>query len=184
MVGARTLISDDPALTVRHVPGRDPIRVILDSELLTPRTATVLNLDSEAPTLIFHAPDADPQRREDLLDQGAQLFEVQRTERGLDLREVLRELARRDVMRLLVEGGPTLHGSFLAEGLADYAAIFVAPRILGDAEARPLALIGAQPSMSQAFSLEAPKMRRFGDDVLIEGPIRAPQAPVSELALI
>jgi len=174
MIGARTLIADDPALTVRHIRGRDPVRVILDSALLTPVTARVFDGSSGAPVWIFHAAEADSQRRRELQARGAILFETPRTERGLDLDWVLRELARRDVVRLLVEGGPTLHGSLLAGGFVDYAAIFLAPRILGDSEGRPLAIVGPRASMAEAISIRSPVTRRFGDDLLIEGPLDVP----------
>ncbi len=174
MIGARTLIADDPALTVRHVRGRDPVRVILDSALLTPVTARVFGPDSRAPVWIFHAREADLERRRELQERGAILFEAPRSERGLDLAWVLRELARRDVVRLLVEGGPTLHGSLLSGGFVDYAAIFVAPRILGDNEARPLAIVGPRTSMAEAISILSPRTRRFGDDLLIEGLLERP----------
>jgi diaminohydroxyphosphoribosylaminopyrimidine deaminase/5-amino-6-(5-phosphoribosylamino)uracil reductase len=171
MIGARTLLADDPALTVRHIRGRDPVRVVLDSGLLTPPSARLFDGSSRAPVWIFHAADADPVRRADLARAGAVLIEVPRSERGLDLVAVLRELARREIMRLLVEGGPTLHGALLEAGLVDYAAVFVAPRILGDPEARPLAVMGMRSSIPEALSLRAPSVRRFGDDVLIEGPL-------------
>jgi diaminohydroxyphosphoribosylaminopyrimidine deaminase/5-amino-6-(5-phosphoribosylamino)uracil reductase len=185
MIGARTLIADDPALTVRHVRGRDPVRVILDSALLTPINARVLDgapsgsRAEPAPVWIFHAPEADGERRRALQQRGAVLVETPRSERGLDLEWVLRELARRDVVRLLVEGGPTLHGSLLAGGFVDYAAIFVAPRILGDVEARPLASVGPRTSMSEALAIRSPVYRRFGDDLLIEGPLEVPKADPS-----
>lgn len=174
LIGARTATIDDPALTVRHLRGRDPVRVVLDSALLLPVHARVLDEgSSSAPTWIFHAPEADAARREELMRKGARLFEVPRVERGLDLMAVLRELGRNDIVRLLVEGGPTLHGSLLAEGLVDYAAIFVAPRIVGDPEARPLAIAGPCDVMADAFAIREPKIRKFGDDLLIEGPLRA-----------
>lgn len=171
MIGARTLLADDPALTVRHVKGRDPLRVVLDSALLTPPTARVLDGTSAAPVWIFHAPDAEEARKAPLRARGATLLTAPRVERGLDLPFVLRELARRGIVRVLVEGGPTLHGSLLAEGLVDYAAVFVAPRILGDVEARPLANVGARLAMRDAIQIRSPRVRRFEDDVFIEGPL-------------
>ncbi|MFT3922488.1 MAG: bifunctional diaminohydroxyphosphoribosylaminopyrimidine deaminase/5-amino-6-(5-phosphoribosylamino)uracil reductase RibD [Myxococcales bacterium] len=176
MVGARTVIADDPALTVRHVRGRDPVRVVLDSALLTPPSARLFDPSSSAPVWIFHAPEADFDRRRELRERGALLIEAPRAERGLDLEWVLRDLARRNVVRLLVEGGPTLHGSFLAQGAVDYAAVFVAPRILGDVEARPLADAGPRTAMSEALAIKSPVTRRFGDDLLIEGPLEVPAA--------
>ncbi|MDB4987163.1 MAG: Diamino hydroxyphosphoribosyl aminopyrimidine deaminase [Myxococcaceae bacterium] len=169
MVGVGTVLADDPELTVRDVKGRDPVRVVLDSGLLTPETARVLSVTSTAPTLIFHAQNVPDARREALLRAGAQLIAVPQAERGLDLHEVLRELARRDVVRLLVEGGPTLHGSLLDAGLADRVAVFVAPRLLNDAGALPLSIGRPRERMLEALALHRVTKRSFGDDVLIEG---------------
>jgi diaminohydroxyphosphoribosylaminopyrimidine deaminase/5-amino-6-(5-phosphoribosylamino)uracil reductase len=171
MVGVKTVLADDPALNVRHVKGRDPIRVVLDSNLHTPENARLLGIVSTAPTWIFHADDAPHDRRDALVRHGAELIAVPRGERGLDLTAVLRELARRDVMRLLVEGGPTLHGALLDAGLADRAAVFVAPRLLGDAAALPLSIGRPRERMLEALTLRDVTRRSFGDDTLIEGAL-------------
>lgn len=171
MVGVGTVLADDPELTVRHVRGRDPTRVIIDSSLRTPHTAKVVNLESGSPTLIFHGRGVSYAAREALLSRGAKLVEVPRANDGLDLAEVLRELARRNVVRLLVEGGPTLHGALLDGGLVDYAAVFVAPRILGDAEGLPLAIGRPRQSIAESVHIAPVRVRRFGDDVLLEGPL-------------
>jgi diaminohydroxyphosphoribosylaminopyrimidine deaminase/5-amino-6-(5-phosphoribosylamino)uracil reductase len=171
MVGVGTVLADDPALTVRHVPGTSPLRVVLDSGLLTPLEADVVRSAHEVPTLIFHAPGTERERARALSERGVTLCEIERGERGLDLRAVLRALGQRGVMRVLVEGGPTLHGALLEQGLADYAAVFVAPRILADPAGMPLAVGMPKPRMADAFALHKPKQRRFGDDILIEGPL-------------
>jgi diaminohydroxyphosphoribosylaminopyrimidine deaminase/5-amino-6-(5-phosphoribosylamino)uracil reductase len=171
MVGVGTVLADDPALTVRHVPGRSPLRVVLDSALLTPLEAQVVSGAREVPSLIFHAPGCDRERARQLSERGVTLCEVPRADQGLDLAAVLRGLGQRGVMRLLVEGGPTLHGALLEAGHVDYAAVFVAPRILADPAGMPLAIGQPKPQMADAFGLRQPKQRRFGDDVLIEGPI-------------
>jgi diaminohydroxyphosphoribosylaminopyrimidine deaminase / 5-amino-6-(5-phosphoribosylamino)uracil reductase len=171
LVGVGTVLADDPELTVRHVKGRDPIRVVLDSQLKTPEGARMLSAVSSAPTWIFHAYDAPDERREALLRRGAQLIAMPRAERGLDLHEVLRELARRGVMRLLVEGGPSVHGALLDAGLADHAAVFVAPRWLGDPQALPLSFGRSRERMLEALALRDVTRRTFGDDILIEGTL-------------
>lgn len=171
MVGVGTVLADDPALTVRHVPGQSPLRVVLDSGLLTPLEADVVRSACEVPTLLFHAPGAERERVRALSERGVSLCEVARGERGLDLAAVLGALGQRGIMRLLVEGGPTLHGALLESGLADYAAVFVAARILADPAGMPLAVGLPKPRMADAFALRRPRIRRFGDDVLIEGPL-------------
>jgi diaminohydroxyphosphoribosylaminopyrimidine deaminase / 5-amino-6-(5-phosphoribosylamino)uracil reductase len=171
MVGVGTVLADDPELTVRHVRGRDPVRVVLDSALQTPPDARMLSVESRAPTWIFHGAGSDPARRDALRARGALLMEVPDGDRGLDLDEILRELARRDVTRLLVEGGPTLHGTLLDRGLVDRVAIFMAPRILNDAGALPLSIGRAREQMSEALTLRGRTVRQLGDDILIEGAL-------------
>jgi diaminohydroxyphosphoribosylaminopyrimidine deaminase / 5-amino-6-(5-phosphoribosylamino)uracil reductase len=176
LVGVGTVLSDDPALTVRHVEGRDPLRAVLDSTLRTPPQARMLDGSSRAATLLFHGPDVDPERARALRSRGAVLCEVPRGEHGLQLEAVLRELARRDVVRLLVEGGPRLHGALLDAGFVDHAAVFVAPRILGDAAARPMAEGRARATIAEALRILSPRVRSFGGDVLIEGPLEHDEA--------
>ena len=178
MVGVGTVLADDPALTVRDVPGRSPLRVVLDSALLTPLDAQLVESARAVPTLIFHGPHHDRDRARLFQERGVELAEVPRGAQGLDLDAVLRTLAQRNVMRLLVEGGPTLHGALLEGSHVDYAAVFVAPRILADPAGMPLAMGQPKPHMGLAFALDQPKHRRFGDDVLIEGGVaRRPPGP-------
>ncbi len=171
LVGIGTVLADDPKLTVRHVEGQDPLRVVLDARLRTPPTAAILDpgRTSTAGTLIFHAADADEARRDALSAPGVELVPVSAHARGVDLNEVLRVLGERDVLRLLVEGGSHVHGTFLDLGLADRAAIFVAPRLLGDAEAIPLATGVSVDSIEQAWRLGEAQVRAFGPDWLVSG---------------
>jgi len=171
LVGIGTVLADDPELTVRHVPGHDPIRVVLDSRLRTQMGAKVIasTAPSNAPTWLFHAPDVDPGRKEALQSPRTELIAVPRRNGKLDLRAVLRALGARDVMHLMVEGGARVHGSFLEEGLADRAAIFVAPKIIGDADAVSLAAGRSVPSLGGAARLVRTRGRAVGEDWLIEG---------------
>ncbi len=169
MVGVGTVLADDPLLTVRHVRGRSPLRVVVDGRLRTPPDARLL--DDGAPTLIFHGERAAKARAKKLEKAGAELVAVRRREGRLDLTAVLDELGRRDVLRLLVEGGGTLHGALLDAGLADRVAIFVAPLILGAADGVSLAMGGEKDAITEAKRLKSPTMRRFGDDILVEGEL-------------
>ncbi len=173
LVGIGTVLADDPALTVRHVRGRDPVRVVLDTHLRTPPDANLVRHDSRAPTLIVHGPGVASEARARLADHpGVVLLEAPLDGHGhLDLEAVLRALGERDVVRLLVEGGAKVHGALLARGLAQRAAIFVAPRLLGDPRAVPLADAGAVARIADGWRLRAPELRRFGDDFLVDGEL-------------
>lgn len=171
MVGVGTVLADDPRLNVRDVRGVDPPRVVLDTWLRTPPDAKVVRARAAAPTFIFHGPSAPKARAKRLAAAGVILVQVPRKRSGLKLEAVLRELGSRGVVRLLVEGGGALHGAFLDQGLADRAAIFVAPKILGDADGISLAMGAARARIGEATTLINPKTRRFGDDLFIEGDL-------------
>jgi diaminohydroxyphosphoribosylaminopyrimidine deaminase/5-amino-6-(5-phosphoribosylamino)uracil reductase len=169
LLGVGTVLADDPRLDVRHVSGPDPIRVVLDADLRTPVTARLVRSESDAPTWIFHAKDADSERAAALAEAGAELIAVQRDERGIDLRAVLHILGQRDIVRVLVEGGAHVHGSFLDLQLADRAAIFIAPRFIGDERAVSMAAgLGAE-SVQGATRLLRARMTAVGEDWLVEG---------------
>jgi len=173
LVGVSTVLADDPELTTRLVRGPDPVRVVLDTRLRTPPTGKIARTSSGRRTLIFHGPGASPRRRRELAARGVELCEVPLGKKDrLRLASVMRELWRRDVVRLLVEGGSQVHGAFLDAGLADRAALFLAPRILGDARAIPFADGARKLVLADAFALEGATVRRLGPDFLVEGAFR------------
>lgn len=172
MVGVGTVVADDPRLTVRSVRGNDPVRIILDTHLRTPLRARVVRQRSSSPTLIFHAPGVGSARKRRLARKGVELVAVGRPgSKSLNLHLVLRELARRGIVRVLCEGGPRVHGSLLDNGLADRVALFVAPRILGDARALPLADGRGAAHLADAWQARDVEIKRLGDDLLITGAI-------------
>ena len=179
LVGVGTVVSDDPALTVRHVSGEDPIRVVLDAELRTPPSAAVLGQadspSAKAATLIFHADDLELGAPHPLERPGVELIPVPRHARGVDLTAVLKTLGERDVLRLLVEGGAHVHGTFLDIGLADSAAIFIAPRIVGDASALSFAAGAGVESIEHAWRLVRTEVSSVGSDWLLTGDFERTQ---------
>lgn len=171
LVGVGTVLADDPELTVRHVRGRNPLRVVLDAKLRTPLRSKLVRTAKHTPTLIFHAHGAPRARAAALTAAGVELIGVKAAQGKLALREVLRALARRNVMKLLVEGGADVHGAFLDAGLADRVSVFVAPRILGDAGALPFARGATKRRMRDALDLVHVTHQRFGDDLLVTGEL-------------
>lgn len=179
MVGVGTALADDPRLDVRvPLPGGEPaprpIRIIVDSALRTPLEAHVVRTAREHPTWIAHGTGADPGRRAALAAAGVVLLEIPAGARGgLELAALLGELARRDVLRVLVEGGGRLHGALLDAGLADRVSVFVAPVILGDPGAPGLATREAPPTaIASALRLERVTVERHGADTLVRGHLR------------
>jgi diaminohydroxyphosphoribosylaminopyrimidine deaminase/5-amino-6-(5-phosphoribosylamino)uracil reductase len=173
LIGSGTALCDDPALTTR-LPGRrgrDPLRVLLDTALMLPPTARMLQQASSAPTWIFCGPDADATRAEALVAAGAVIKQVRLDGAGqLDLKAVLYELGRAQVTTVLVEGGSRVHGAFLRGGLVDEVRIFVAPIFIG-VEGVPLLDTLGLKKVGNAPRLTITRVRRLGNDTLIEGLI-------------
>jgi diaminohydroxyphosphoribosylaminopyrimidine deaminase/5-amino-6-(5-phosphoribosylamino)uracil reductase len=169
LVASGTALADDPALTVRSVRGPSPRRVLLDSKLRVSPSARLFSRDGTPPPLVYCAAGADESRRRALTTSGAECVEVPRAEHGLCLDAVLRDLGQRQVMRLMVEAGPRLFGSLLRADLIDWLSVFVAPVLIGDAEAAPLARGLAVEHLADASRLEDLRVRRHGQDVCFEG---------------
>ncbi|MCX9192989.1 bifunctional diaminohydroxyphosphoribosylaminopyrimidine deaminase/5-amino-6-(5-phosphoribosylamino)uracil reductase RibD [Carbonactinospora thermoautotrophica] len=159
VVGSGTRRADDPHLAVRDAPAaRQPLRVVVDTEARTPLDARVL--DAAAPTLIAVAEDVDTP------PYPCEVVRLPRAERGLDLKALLAALKDRDVVSVLLEGGPTLAGSFLAEDLVDRVVGYVAPVLIGGGGLPALAGPGA-PTIGAARRFRLDDVTRIGPDVRI-----------------
>jgi 3,4-dihydroxy 2-butanone 4-phosphate synthase/GTP cyclohydrolase II len=129
LVGVGTAIIDDPQLTVRMVPGRSPLRVVLDSALRLPSTSRVL--DDEAGTVVITTEPSSEERRAALRARAVGVHIVDASPRGVDLASALQTLRGLGVGSLLVEGGARVITSFFAEKLVDRLVVGIAPTIMG-----------------------------------------------------
>jgi GTP cyclohydrolase II len=163
LVGARTLLQDDPQLTVRMVPGASPLRVVLDSTLRTPLTAKVLSAD--AATVILCRPDADPARRRALEATGATVRDVAPGPDGLRVDDVLRLLHSLGVASLLVEGGGRVITSMLRAAAADRVVVSLSPTIIGSG-VEAVGPIGVD-RVADGIRLVNRSVFLAGDDVLL-----------------
>lgn len=177
MVGVGTVLADDPELTVRHVRTyRQPLRVVADSKARTPATAKLIRA-SERPALIAVTDLAPAENVRALRDAGAEVVVVPAREGHVDLAALLDELGRREIASLLVEGGGTLTGSLIEQGLADKIVLFIAPKIIGGKDA-PTAVEGlGAPTMNEARPLRNLRCRRVGDDLMITAYLAERDAP-------
>jgi len=164
LVGIGTILADDPALTVSEVKGRDPLRVVVDTDARTPPQAKVVRAKDPQRTVIFIARDADARRSKRLRDTGVSITTLPRTEYGLDLALVLRWLADRGVNTVLSEAGPRIASTLVASGLADRLMIVAAPIAGGDGAT-------AFDGSGKTVDLRALRVRRLGDDVVLEGDL-------------
>jgi diaminohydroxyphosphoribosylaminopyrimidine deaminase/5-amino-6-(5-phosphoribosylamino)uracil reductase len=165
LVGIETVRADDPDLTSRlpGLEGQSPLRVVLDSRLRLAATSKLAKSAKQHPTIVFTAAGkgGDGLRR-----LGVEVVMVARDARGrVELGAMLTELAKRNVTRLLVEGGATVHAAFLDRDAADRLEIFTAPTALGDAghgsiDALAALTLGEAPKFTRTGS------RQLGSDLL------------------
>jgi riboflavin-specific deaminase-like protein len=166
VVGAGTVVADDPQLTVRACAGANPVRVVLDPRGRVPLRRRVFT-DGSAPTLWVVGAGGD--REQDVPD-GVEVLALPDAEAFTPGRLVL-TLARRGLGRVLVEGGGVTVSRFLHEGVLDRLFVTVAPVLLGDGV--PGLRFPGTPVMRDALR---PPMRRaaIGEDTLFEIHLRTP----------
>ncbi|GAA0534721.1 bifunctional diaminohydroxyphosphoribosylaminopyrimidine deaminase/5-amino-6-(5-phosphoribosylamino)uracil reductase RibD [Rhizomicrobium palustre] len=166
LVGSGTAVADDPTLTCR-LPGledRSPVRVVLDSRLKLNEWSKLAQTAQQIPTLVFTSAS---EGGGGLLTCGVEVVRVGRDAIGRPrLEEVLAALANRGITRLLVEGGASIHASFLDHGFADRLEVFSAPLILGGS-GHPSVDTLAALALSEAPRLKMTARRSLGADLLV-----------------
>ena len=162
LVGVGTVLADDPRLTVREVRGRDPLRVVVDTDARTPVSAQVVQAKDPQRTVIFVARDAPAARTKRLRAAGVLLATLPRADGGLDLGAALRWLGEQGVNTVLSEAGPHVAGALVGAGLADRLLLYMAPLAGGEGAI-------ALPGLADTRALRDLTVRRVGDDLAISG---------------
>jgi diaminohydroxyphosphoribosylaminopyrimidine deaminase/5-amino-6-(5-phosphoribosylamino)uracil reductase len=162
LTGIGTVKDDDPELTVRevHTP-RQPLRVVVDSRLETPRDARVLRNGALVATALNDAGKIGALREE-----GAEIVVLPNDAGKVELGALMQELGRRGINELHVEAGFRLNGSLLREGFVDELVIYLAPRVIGDA-ARGMFHLPQLEDLNDRRELKIRDVRMIGTDIRI-----------------
>lgn len=170
LVGVGTIMFDDPELTYRaKAPKSRPLlRVVLDSKLRTPPTARLIQACPDVPVLIFCSRQASQSRLKKLERQGAEIIRISGSDGRLDLRRVLRELGKRNILGLLVEGGSQVHWSFVSKALIDKFLFVVAPLVLGGKKSVPSVGGGGYTAVADAARFRIRRSFSIGPDMIFE----------------
>jgi diaminohydroxyphosphoribosylaminopyrimidine deaminase/5-amino-6-(5-phosphoribosylamino)uracil reductase len=167
MIGSGTAEQDDPILTDRSsLPRRRPLtRIVLDERLRLSPSSQLVRTATDVPLIVFTAEDAEESKIDSLKAYGVDVV----NEGTRDLKSILKTFPRRSLQSVLVEGGPTLAGSFVDAGLVNKVSFFLSPRIIGGLEA-PSAVGGAGVDVvNQALRLRDIKTQQHGEDIEITG---------------
>ena len=161
MVGAGTVIKDNPGLTARVKNGRNPYRVIVDSDLCIPPNASVLR-HKDGKTILAtsgKAPKEKIRRLRNVLICG---------KNEVDMRKLVHALGALGIKRILIEGGGELNARALEAGIVDRLCLFVAPKIIGGVDARPVFGGKGISRMADAVLLGPVNVRKIGTDLLLQ----------------
>lgn len=171
IIGAGTAISDEPRLTVRHLeqlPVQPPLRVVIDSTGRVPAKGPLFKTD-EAPTLMITSSKCDPLAKQRWKDAGAEVATLPEdaSGHGVDLRHLLELLEQKNLIQVLIEGGPTLLGKFIEQKLLQRFSLYLGPVILGS-EGYPLFGIDTITTLQKAPRVHLMDTVTLGDTVRID----------------
>ncbi|MFT3882315.1 MAG: bifunctional diaminohydroxyphosphoribosylaminopyrimidine deaminase/5-amino-6-(5-phosphoribosylamino)uracil reductase RibD [Gemmatales bacterium] len=168
LVGIGTVLADDPLLTTRPPGPRVATRIVLDTHLKTPITSQLVKSARQAPVLLVHASN-DDKRLAELSGAGCECLRIDAASRTESIQQLLKELGRRRMTNLLVEGGAAVLGAFFDAKVVDEVWAFIAPKWIGNSSAKsPLSGIGVN-SISPTSQLDDVTCELVGQDILLRG---------------
>lgn len=178
MVGVNTIIRDNPQLSCKASGGRDPIKIVVDSQAKTPLNSKIFiknNREDRKPSVIIAVSnEASEERVKALNSAGAEVIVCSDEKDDLpyarvNLKKLMFHLGKKCITSVLLESGGTLNASAIEEGIVDKLTMFIAPRIVGGKDAlTPVEGTGIS-LMSEATELKNVDYRQIGKDLLIEG---------------
>ena len=176
LVGAGTVIADNPQLTCRIAGGRDPLRIILDARLRIPLDADFLHQRGKN---IIVTNDAAPAAKIGALETlGATVWRLPAHEGAVRWRPLLRKLAKIGIASVLIEGGAITAAGALKEKVVDKMLLFYAPKLLGGDGRYMIDSLGIE-HIKQSVMLQNLKVQKSGADLLVSGYLQA--SPVGRL---
>lgn len=170
MVGIGTLLADDPLLTCRMPGGKNPVRIICDTQLRTPLASQVVSTAGQVPTILATC-YTDKERWSAYEEAGCRILPVGKKDGHVDLEALMEALGREQIDSILLEGGAALNWSALESGIVRKVQAYLAPKLFGGRDARTPVEGPGVPSPSDAFFLKNSTVIRLGEDFLIESEV-------------
>ncbi|MFA5354458.1 MAG: bifunctional diaminohydroxyphosphoribosylaminopyrimidine deaminase/5-amino-6-(5-phosphoribosylamino)uracil reductase RibD [Thermodesulfovibrionales bacterium] len=167
-----TVKADDPELTARIPRGKNPRRIIIDPCLETPPDFKVFTTPPETIVVARKQQSAEREQKRLLLQDKGIGFVEHDGDRA-DLGWLMERLGEREITSVLVEGGSSLASSVLHAGIVDKVVFFIAPKIIGGRDSIPAVGGHLFRRLPEAFRVRDMKVRKIGDDLMVEGYIEA-----------
>ncbi len=177
LVGVGTVLIDDPALTARtgarfnRLAAQQPCRIVVDSRLRTPLKARVLRQQDKAKTMIVTTAAAPAVRHSALHKKGIEVLVLPALRGRVSLPALLKELGRRGMTSVLVEGGSEVNGAMLRAKLVNHVRLYIAPMLLGGQNAKGVIGGNSPARLAGAFKLRHAVSRLIGHDLVVEGDL-------------
>ena len=168
VAGVGTVLADDPQLTCRIPNGRNPWRVILDSRLRIPLTANLLRQTDPERSVIVTSDRSSRQRVRAIESLGAQVWRLRLRRGKIPWTAILRKLAAKDVLSVMIEGGATTAAWALREKVVDKIMFFYGPIILGGDGRVMIDALGVK-RVRRALRVQRTRVRKSGTDTLVSG---------------
>ncbi|OGX43790.1 MAG: riboflavin biosynthesis protein RibD [Omnitrophica WOR_2 bacterium RIFCSPLOWO2_12_FULL_51_8] len=171
MVGVNTVLRDNPKLDA-WFGRRHPRKIVVDSQLSTPEDAYCLTSAQKAIIVTLPARPGQETENRRVLSQKAVILEAKEKSGQVNLKSMMKKLAQLGITNILVEGGGTLIGALFDEGLVDKVLFFISPRIIGGKDAISSVMGKGIARVEKAIKLKDIKLKRLGEDLLVEGYVR------------
>ncbi|MGB9002980.1 MAG: 2,5-diamino-6-(ribosylamino)-4(3H)-pyrimidinone 5'-phosphate reductase [Nitrosotalea sp.] len=163
LVGRNTVSVDNPSLTVRHVKGRNPIRIILDPKAKISSSSKIVKTSKKISTIAIVSEIASARRMSLLTKKGLEVIKCGKIK--IDLKKLLSILAKRGIRKMLVEGGGTTNWYFLKEKLVDEIIVTITPYVVGGKEA--ISLVEGHGFENIPYPLKLKQVKRVGNEIVL-----------------
>lgn len=169
LIGADTAIKDDPQLTVRHVEGRNPYRIVLDSKLKLQTDLKIFQNNFDSRTIVVTTKSGENKKRKmaEMKKLGVNIIVAKKNHNNkIHLKSMLKALARFNITSVLVEGGSKIFTSFLKQKLFDDMILFISPKLIGGGI--PVVNNLGIKSIKKSFKLKLINCESIGEDIIAE----------------
>ena len=171
MVGINTVLEDNPMLNCRIEENVNPIRIICDSNLRIPFESNIVNTANKIQTIVVCTNEADTDKQKYLEECGVEVVRQKRKGR-VNLSELMKTLGEKGIDSILLEGGGTLNAQALKENIVNKICCFIAPKIVGGANAKsPIEGKGVE-KMMEAYNLRNLEIQKIGNDIMLTGYLK------------
>ncbi|AWI03371.1 bifunctional diaminohydroxyphosphoribosylaminopyrimidine deaminase/5-amino-6-(5-phosphoribosylamino)uracil reductase RibD [Clostridium drakei] len=170
MAGIGTIKKDDPLLTTRFIEdGKSPTAIIVDSKLSIPMKSKIFTTLDERKIIIACTEEFDVKKKEELEEKGVRIIITPKNDNRVDLKYMMKELGKKGIDSILLEGGGELNFSALDSKIVDKILCFIAPKILGGAAAKTPVEGSGIEILKNAVLINKMSYKNVGEDLLVEG---------------